>query len=235
MKRNNWIFCVFLAVFYFFSYHPTTSASENIPRISINFSNTDLTTCIATILKLADSPAQVTVQKNITTHITKSIEKKRWDLALKEILAENDLLLKKQMNGTYLITKIIKEKTSPSDKNGTITLSEESLNLPKAQQECPPDSLITLGYKYSTGANPFSLIGKCVKLKNVTPFQYMGARKALVTWSYRGGNGTVLAEDRSKAGTAINNSRFLVGTVTGTYEYITVSGAAMVIPHLIIK
>ena len=233
MKKNKWIICFFLIFFSFFSCHLPVLAKKNIPRITVHFSNTDLATCINTIIKLADSSAQISISKNIKTKITKSIEKEKWDLALKEILIENNLQLKKQPDGTYRITKA---NSALSTRSNTVILSEKSLSFHKSQQQCPADSLITLGYKYSTGANPYGLIGKCLKLCNVTPFQYMdGGRKALITWSYRGESGTVLVEDRSRTGTAINNSNFVVGKDIGIYEYTSVLGAKMIIPHIIIK
>ena len=235
MQKNNSLVFLYLAVFFFFPLHSTLYANENIPRITVHFKNTDLSTCVTTILRLAGSQSKITIEKDIKKNITKSIQKKRWDHVLKDILNENNLQLIKQADGTYLITKIRKKKSSSTGGNNTIILTEESLNLSGSEKDCPPDSLITLGYKYSTGTNPYGLIGKCIKIKNLTPIQYMDARKALVTWSYRGGSGIILVEDRSEKGTALNNTRFMTGTVIGTYEYTTVLGAKTIIPHLILK
>ncbi len=235
MYKHNWSVFLCLAVFFFSPLRAASSANENIPRITVHFKNTDLSTCVTTILRLADSKSKITIDKGIKEKITTSVQKKRWDHALRDILNESNLQLIKQADGTYLILKIQKKKSSPPNGNKTIVLTEESLNLPDSEKNCPADSLVTLGYKYSTGVNPYRLIGKCVKIKNVTPIQYMDAGKALVTWNYRGGSGTVLVEDHSEKGDALNNTRFMTGTVVGTYEYTTVLGAKMIIPHLILK
>ncbi len=92
-----------------------------------------------------------------------------------------------------------------------------------------------MGYKFGEGANPFALVGRCIKLKNVTPIQYVSAREALVTWHHRGEQGTVFVEDKSDAGLSINNAKVLVGKSIGTYEYTTVLGSKAIIPHLVIE
>ncbi|BCL62292.1 hypothetical protein DGMP_29850 [Desulfomarina profundi] len=226
MQKRNWLMFLCLASVFFFFIYSTPHAKSNIPRITVHFKNVDLSTCVTTILRLAGSSAKIIIDKDIKKKITKSVQNKRWDQVLKDILDENNLQLIKQANSTYLIVK---------NRKKTIVLTEESLNLPDPEKDCPPDGLITLGYKYSTGTNPYGLIGKCVKIKNVTPIQYMDARKALVTWSYRGGSGTVLVEDRSEKGTALNNTRFMTGIIIGTYDYTSVLGAKMIIPHLVLR
>ncbi|WP_457575296.1 hypothetical protein [Desulfomarina sp.] len=235
MQRHNRLVLFCFTFFFFFPFHSPLYANENIQKITVQFKDTDLSTCVTTILRLAGSQSKIRIDKGIKKNITKSIHKKRWDQVLKDILNENNLKLVKQADHTYLITKISKKKNSSTTGNKTIVLTEESLNLQDSKKDCPEASLITLGYKYSTGTNPYGLIGKCVKLKNTTPIQYLDAKKALVAWNYRGGRGTVLVEDRSEKGTALNNSRFMTGTVIGTYEYTTVLGAKMIIPHLVLK
>lgn len=103
------------------------------------------------------------------------------------------------------------------------------------QPSCANSQVITMGYKYGEGANPFALIGKCIKLKNVTPIQYINAKKALVTWHHRGEKGTFFVEDKSDTGLSINNAKILLGRSVGTYKYTTVLGSTAIVPHLIIE
>lgn len=119
------------------------------------------------------------------------------------------------------------EQTSPSE-NGSSTSTEP-------QPSCHKSDVITMGYKYGEGANPFALIGRCIKLKNVTPIQYMSAQKALVSWNHRGEQGTVFVEDKSETGLSINNAKILIGRSVGTYEYRTVLGSKVIVPHLVIE
>jgi hypothetical protein len=112
-----------------------------------------------------------------------------------------------------------------------LTPEQESL----AKIDCRnAKDLITLGYKYGSGANPFSLQGKCIKLNNIKALQYFDKDKALVEWNYQGQTGVVYLQTRDSS-EIFGDSRSVVGVCIGVYSYKTVLGSPSKIPHLIIS
>jgi len=99
---------------------------------------------------------------------------------------------------------------------------------------CDTKDMITLGYKYGSGTNPYSLVGKCLKLRNIKALQYFDKDVALVEWNYRGQNGLVYLqtpEDQEIFG----DSRSIVGFCVGVYSYTTVLGSESKIPHVVVS
>jgi len=207
--------------------------SKSIENISVQFDNTPLSDCIPTILKLGRSQAKISIKQGITKKINKSVVEKRWDLVLQEILQENNLKLTKQ-DDAYLIVEDDRQSNVPPKISITREINVHTNPSLSTLNKCSQNNLITLGYQFSTGTNPYSLVGKCVKLTNFTPFQFFSATQALARWSYRGGSGVVFIEDLSK-NHLINNSRILLTESIGVYEYENVLGAKQIIPHLVVK
>lgn len=94
--------------------------------------------------------------------------------------------------------------------------------------------LITLGYKYGSGSNPFSLQGKCIKLKNIKALQYFDKDTALVEWNYRGETGVVYLQARDNK-EILGDSRSVIGVCIGVHSYKTVLGNPSKIPHILIS
>lgn len=208
-------------------------AAEDAKKISVHFNNTPLAECVSVLLKLADSPATIKLDPGLDITITKTAVDKQWNSILKEILVENNLKLTKH-DGEYRLSsntaQALSSAKQTSNINRHIIANDEEYNT----SHCNDKELITLGYKYSSGANPYALVGHCVKIKNVKPFQYFSATEALARWSYRSGYGVVYIEDRSKKN-VLSNARVLITESIGVYEYGTTLGSKQIIPHLIIR
>ncbi len=212
---------------------PVCVANSATKSISVDFIETDLDDCIQEILQLADVTTKIAIERGVARIVSKKATDLRWDTVLKEILKENNLRLVKQSSGYLIVDNTpVKAPINSRLKSRTLTVEQNDLT---SSGDCMNDSeIITLGYKYGTGANPYAMVGKCLKLKNVTPFQYLNARQAYVRWSYRGESGTVFVEDKSESGMAINSSRVMVGRVLKTHQYGTVLRSQQIIPHLVI-
>jgi len=102
------------------------------------------------------------------------------------------------------------------------------------QVDCSEQNLITLGYKYGSGANPYTLKGKCIKLHNVKAMQYFSKDKALASWSYRGNHGVVYLEAPENQ-ELVGDSRVVVGMCVGVYSYKSVLDSPSQIPHIIVS
>jgi hypothetical protein len=100
--------------------------------------------------------------------------------------------------------------------------------------DCSQQNLITLGYKYASGANPYTLQGKCIKLHNVKAIQYFGKDKALASWSYRGNHGVVYLEAPENQA-LLGDSRVVLGMCVGVYSYKSSLDTPSQVPHIIVS
>jgi hypothetical protein len=98
---------------------------------------------------------------------------------------------------------------------------------------CSDENFITLGYKYGSGANPYTLKGKCIKMHNVQTFQYFGKDKALARWHYRGEHGVVYLE-APEGQELLGDSRVVIGMCVGVYSYTSAYDTPSQIPHIIV-
>jgi len=99
--------------------------------------------------------------------------------------------------------------------------------------DCSDQNLITLGYKFGSGSNPYSLQGKCIKLHNVRAIQYFGKDKALASWHYRGQHGIVYLEAPEHQD-LIGDNRVVMGMCVGVYSYTSAYDTPSQVPHIIV-
>jgi hypothetical protein len=214
------------AIFSFLSSYATEDNKQSqVREIAVHFTDTPITECVKEILSLAGSSANITFKTKKKILVTKELTG-RWDTILKAILEGNGLMLTR-IDGEYFII----DNPSAETVSYTEKLANSQNTRVSSDVQCTDDNLVTLGYKYSEGANPYALVGKCIKLHDFKPIQYFGATKALATWRYRDGSGTVYVEDLSGA-MKLSNARSITAVSVGVYEYGTVIGAKKIIPHL---
>lgn len=208
-------------------------ADDTIRKISVNFEGTDLASTVATILRLGHSNTNIIIDGEISRTIHKKAEDVRWDHLLQEILRENGLKLEKRKSEYW----IVEHRENPIS---NITNLDKTTNFVSNTDaallslNCSENDLVTLGYQHGTGLNPYALNGKCVKLHNIVPIQYLSETEALVRWTYRGSQGIVYIEDLSN-NHLITNSRILLTKANGVYEYVNILGAKQIIPKLLVK
>ena len=116
---------------------------------------------------------------------------------------------------------------------GAAAADEEGLQALPAVP-CTDNNLITLGYKYGAGANPYTLAGKCVKLHGIKAMQYFGKDKALASWNYRGQHGIVYLETEGGK-ELLGDSQVLLGQCVGVYTYTSVLGSQDQVPRILIS
>lgn len=230
------IICVVTPVIFIVHFYNVSLANDTNRKISVNFENTDFPSTVTTILQLGHSSTNILIDKEISKTITKKADNVRWDLLLQEILRENGLKLEKRKNEYWIVEN---RENQEIPKSNSINLEQTTnfvaitdtalLNL-----DCSEKDLVTLGYQHGTGLNPFALDGKCVKLHNIVPIQYLSESEALVQWTYRDNQGIVYIKDLSNDH-LITNSRMLLTKAIGTYEYVNTLGAKQIIPKLLVK
>ncbi len=116
-----------------------------------------------------------------------------------------------------------------------ISFAAENQSLQSSPEfDCSDSNLITLGYKYGSGTNPYSLQGKCIKLHNVRAMQYFGKDRALASWSYRGQHGVVYLETRNHQ-ELLGDSRVAHGMCVGVYTYKSVLDSPTQVPRIIVS
>jgi hypothetical protein len=236
-SHSLFFFICFVTTFsYILHFCNTSLADDTIRKISVNFENSDLPSAVATILTLGHSGTNVLIDGGIAKTINKKAENVRWDHLLQEILQENGLKLEKRKSEYWIVER---RETRENPTSNIINLDQTThfvsntdaalLNL-----DCTANDLVTLGYQYGSGLNPYALNGKCVKLHNIVPIQYLSETEALAQWTYRGNQGIVYIEDLSN-NHLITNSRVLLTKANGVYEYVNTLGAKQIIPKLLVK
>lgn len=198
-------------------------AANTIPEtVTVSFRDTPLAECLETLTRLSGSKATIRIIEGENLRINKTAVNQRWDVILQTILVENNLKLAK-LNNEYVIVF--------NNKNDSPEMTERSADKDKAQVggfHC--ENLITFGYQYGAGSNPYDLLGRCIKLNNFKPIRYTGANSAIAMWSYNGESGLVFVEDRSNQ-KLLNKANSVITQSIGVYQH----GKERFIPHLLLQ
>ncbi len=230
----TFIIFLFLSIFSIIEPRSISLANEIPKLITVQFNETDLSECILNIMFQSKSGTTISIQNGVHRKITKTSVNARWDTVLKEILIENKLKLVK-LEGQYVITEIDESYTSEVPRTQLI-ITPYNISGPVAEQNiaCSANNFVTFGHRHSSGSNPYRLIGKCIKLMNFSPIQFLSESEVIGQWKHRGSSGVVYVQDLSDRHQLEEASSLLTESV-GVYEYINVMGAKNIIPHLVIR